>query len=114
MWRPEMKFHPHGVGKDRQTVTFSKVQERIEIKVQKEYKYGKDIAESIREMQQIDLSPLTPEMGESNELDPAKRAREEKALEIVFQQRMSRFLKRVEKLEENMGKAYRLILLPSI
>ena len=104
-----MKFHPHGIGRDRQTVTFNKVKERIEMKIQKEYEYGRDIAESIRDMKLIDLSVLAPELGTSKEIDPVKRVREEKAMDIIFQQKTSRYLKRIEKLEENMGKAYSLI-----
>ena len=99
-----MKFHPHGVGRDRQTVTFNKVKERIVMKIQKEYDFGKDMAESIRDMKLVDLTALAPELGESNELDPARRAREERSLDIIFQQRTARYLKRVEKLEENVGK----------
>ena len=104
-----MKFHPHGIGRDRQTVTFNKVKERIEMKIQKEYEFGWDMAESIRDMKLIDLTLLAPELGELTETDPQKRTREEKALDIIFQQKTSRYLKQVEKLEENMGKAYSLI-----
>ena len=104
-----MKFHPHGVGRDRQTVTFNKVKERIEMKIQKEYEYGRDMAESIRDMKLIDLSVLAPELGDSKEVDPVKKAREEKALDIIFNQKTARYLKRIEKLEENMGKAFSLI-----
>ena len=104
-----MKFHPHGVGRDRQTVTFNKVKERIEMKIQKEYEFGRDMAESLREMKLVDLSVLAPELGESTELDPVRRAREEKSLDIIFNQKTARYLKRVEKLEENLGKAYSLI-----
>ena len=104
-----MKFHPHGVGRDRQTVTFNKVKERIEMKIQKEYEFGRDMAESLREMKLVDLTVLAPELGESTEPDPVKRAREEKSMDIIFQQRTARYLKRVEKLEENLGKAYSLI-----
>ena len=81
-WRPEMKFHPHGVGRDRQTVTFNKVKERIEMKIQKEYEFGQDMAESLRKMKLVDLTVLAPELGESTELDPVKRAREEKSMYI--------------------------------
>ena len=108
-WRTEMKFHPHGIGRDRQTVTFGKVKERIEMRVQKEYDFGKDIAESIRDLQLIDLSPMKPEIEESTEIDPAKRRREERAMDIDYQEKMGIYLKRVSALEENTVKAYSLI-----
>ena len=109
-WRPSnLKFHPHGVGKDKQTVTYGKVKERIVMKVQKEYEYGRDIGECIRDMVVIDLSVLRPQIQEPKETDPVKRAREEKALDVVFQGQMELYLKREAILEENLGKAYSLI-----
>ena len=104
-----MKFHPHGVGRDRQTVTFSKVKERIVMKIQKEYDYGRDTADSIREMKVVDLSSHRPSIQEARATDPAERAREEKALDVVFQKKMEIYLKREETLEENLAKAYSLI-----
>ena len=47
------------------------------MKVQKEFQHGKDIAESIRNMELVDLTVLKPQIGESQEIDPAKRRREE-------------------------------------
>ena len=104
-----MKFHPHGVGRDRQTVTFSKVKERIIMKIQKEYDYGRDTADSIREMKVVDLSNHRPKIQEVKATDPTERAREEKALDVVFQKKMEIYLKREETLEENLAKAYSLI-----
>ena len=79
------------------------------MKVQKEYEYGRDIGECIRDMVVIDLSVLRPQIQELKETDPAKRAREEKALDIVYQSQMELYLKREAILEENLGKAYSLI-----
>ena len=109
-WRQsELKFHPHGVGTDRQTVTFGKVKERIVMKVQKDYEYGQDIAESLREMEMVDLSSVRPTIQDPTEVEPAKRAREERMLDIIYREEMSIYLKRVAALEANLGKAYSLI-----
>ena len=106
-WRTSnLKFHPHGVGKDRQTVTYGKVKERIIMKVQKEYEYGRDIAESLRDMVVVDLSILRPRIEELQEKDPVKKAREEKAPDVVFQKKMDIYLNREEILKDNLGKAY--------
>ena len=99
-----MKFHPHGVGASRQTVTYNKVKERILMKVQKEYDYGQDIAESLREMSIVDLDALRPVIQETRETDEAKKAREERLLDIIYREEMPLYLKRVAVLEENLGK----------
>ena len=44
-----MKFQPHGIGRDRQTVTFDTVKDHIIQVVQKSYKHGLDIAKTLRE-----------------------------------------------------------------
>jgi hypothetical protein len=45
---PEMKFVPHGMGKERQTVTYQTVKEYIIQLVQKTHKNKKDVADSLR------------------------------------------------------------------
>jgi hypothetical protein len=47
---PEMKFVPHRIGKERQTVTYQMVKEYIIQLGQKTYKNGKDVADSLRKM----------------------------------------------------------------
>ena len=98
-----MKFYPHGIGSDRQALTFTKVKERIVLKVQKEFDHRKDIGESIREMKVIDLIPLRPTLQDLVETDPARKAREEKVLEAIYQEEMALFLKREVALENNLG-----------
>jgi hypothetical protein len=48
---PEMKFVPHGIGKERQTVTYQMVKEYIIQLVQKSFRNGKDVADSLRKME---------------------------------------------------------------
>jgi hypothetical protein len=53
---PEMKFVPHGIGKERQTVTYQTVKEYIIQLVQKTHKNGKDVANSLRKMEKINMT----------------------------------------------------------
>jgi hypothetical protein len=57
---PEMKFVPHGIGKERQTVTYQTVKENIIQLVQKTHKNGKDVADSLRKMEKIDMTKNMP------------------------------------------------------
>jgi hypothetical protein len=51
-----MKFVPHGIGKDRQTVTYQTVKDYIIQLVQKAFRNGKDVADSLRKMEKIDMT----------------------------------------------------------
>ena len=48
--RQELQFYPHGAAPDRQMATFTKVKERLILKIQSEFVNGSDIAESIRKV----------------------------------------------------------------
>jgi hypothetical protein len=51
-----MKFVPHGIGKERQTVTYQMVKDYIVQLVQKSFRNGKDVADSLRKMEKIDMT----------------------------------------------------------
>jgi len=51
---PEIKFYPHGSGKQGQAVTYDAVIENIISYVQRTYRYGKDIAGSLRDLNKLD------------------------------------------------------------
>jgi hypothetical protein len=57
-----MKFIPHGIGKEvRQTATYQTVKDYIIQLVQrKSFTNGKDVADSIRKMDRIDMTPKIP------------------------------------------------------
>jgi hypothetical protein len=57
---PEMKFVPHGIGKERQTVTYQTVKDYIIQLVQKSFRNGKDVADSLRKMEKIDMTKHMP------------------------------------------------------
>jgi hypothetical protein len=56
----EMKFVPHGIGKDRQRVTYQMVKNYIIQLVQKSFRNGKDVADSLRKMEKIDMTKNMP------------------------------------------------------
>jgi hypothetical protein len=51
----EIKFFPHGIGRETQTVTYHTVKDHILQFVQKTYKHGQAIAVSLRNLKQNDL-----------------------------------------------------------
>jgi hypothetical protein len=58
---PEMKFIPHRIGKEvRQTATYQTVKDYIIQLVQKSFWNGKDVADSIRKMDRIDMTSKIP------------------------------------------------------
>jgi hypothetical protein len=58
---PEMKFIPHGIGKEvRQTATYQTAKYYIIQLVQKSFRNGKDVADSIRKMERIDMMIKIP------------------------------------------------------
>ena len=55
-----MKFFPHTTGTIKLTATYEMVKTHIEQYIQKTYKHGQDIAESLRELKKKDLSGAMP------------------------------------------------------
>jgi hypothetical protein len=56
----EMKIVPHRIGKDRQTVTYQMVKDYILQLVQKSFRNGKDVADSLRKMEKISMTKNMP------------------------------------------------------
>ena len=53
---PEMKFYQHGSGRKGYSVTYATIKDNIVSFIQRSYRYGKDIAVSLRDLQKKDLS----------------------------------------------------------
>ena len=104
-----MKFFPHGIGRERQTVTYETVKEHIVQYVRKTYKCGQDIAVSLRDLQKKDLNPTVPIRGTSSETDANANAREQAGMDILYQAELERYLDRKDTLEQNFSKAFALI-----
>jgi hypothetical protein len=64
-----MKFYPHGIGRDRQAVSYDTVKDHIVQYVQKTYRNGQDAAVSIRNLVVMDLTPHEPTRGISRDVD---------------------------------------------
>jgi hypothetical protein len=107
-----MKFIPHRIGKEAgQTATYQTVKDYIIQLVQKSFRNGKDVADSIREMDRIDMAskiPVRRLLGATNADD---RATEQEGYDILYKAEIGMYTKRKHKLEDNMNKTYSLIYL---
>jgi hypothetical protein len=104
-----MKFYPHGSGKKGQAVTYATVKDHIVSYVQRTYKYGKDIAVSLRDLEKKDLTTERPKRLISAETDVDKKKLEQDGFDMIYQAEIKQYLERERALEENMDKAYALI-----
>jgi hypothetical protein len=104
-----MKFFPHGIGRDRQTVTYDTVKDHIVQFVQKTYENGQDIAISLRDLNKKDLSALLPSRGQASSTNAAIQANEQAGMDILYQAELERYLDRKATLEQNLYKSYALI-----
>ena len=107
--QPEMTFYPHGIGRERQAVSYDTVKDHIVSQVQKTYKNGQDAAVSIRSLVKKDLTPFEPRRGTAVEPDPTAHLQEQAGMDILYQAELERYLDRKDQLEQNMAKAYALI-----
>ena len=104
-----MKFYPHGIGRERQTVTYDTVKDHLVQTVQKNFKHRQDIAISLRALLKKDLTKLMPVRLDSTASDDASRKQEQQGIDIVYQAELERYLDRKDQLEQNLFKAYALI-----
>jgi hypothetical protein len=104
-----MKFLPHGIGRDRQAVSYDTVKDHIVQYVQKTYKNGQDAAVSIRNPVVMDLTPHVPRRGAATAADNAANLRQQAGMDILYQAKLERYLERKDTLEQNLAKAFALI-----
>ncbi len=104
-----MKFYPHGIGRERQAVTYDTVKDHIVSYVQKTYKNGQDTAVSLRDLRKKDLNLLQPKRGASVAVDSTEQQQEQAGMDIMYQAELERYLDRKDTLETNLTKAYALI-----
>jgi hypothetical protein len=105
-----MKFVPHGIGKERQTVTYQTVKKYIIQLVQKTHKNGKDVADSLRKMEKIDMTKNMPTRRLSQETE-ANKITEQEGFDMLFKAGIKIYTKRKHEFEDNMNKTYSLIYL---
>ena len=103
-----MEFYPHGSGRKGQSVTYATVKDNIASFIQRSYRYGKDIAVSLRDLQKKDLSSERPTRMISNKTGDDKKF-EQDGFDMIYQAEIKHFLERERALEDNLDKAYALI-----
>jgi hypothetical protein len=105
-----MKFVPHGIGKERQSVTYQTVKDYIIQLVQKSYRNGKDVADSLRKMEKIDMSKNMPARKISQETGVDKTT-EQEGFDMLYKAEIDIYTKRNHEFEDYMNKTYSLIFL---
>jgi hypothetical protein len=109
---PETKFIPHRIGKEvRQTATYQNVKDYIIQLVQKSFRNGKDVADSIRKMERINMTTKITVRRLSRVSDTDDRATEQEGYDILYKAEIDMYTKRKQELEDNMNKTYSLIYL---
>ena len=103
-----MKFYPHGSGRKGQSVTYATVKDNIVSFIQRSYRYGKDIAVSLRDLQKKDLSTERPTRMISNKTGDDKKL-EQDGFDMIYQAEIKQFLERERALEDSLDTAYALI-----
>jgi hypothetical protein len=107
---PEMKFVLHGIGKDRQTVTYQTVKDFIIQLVQKSFRNGKDVVDSLRKIQKIYMTKNMPTRKLSRGTGTDKDM-EQEGYNMLYKAEIDIYTKRKHKFEDNMNKVYFLIFL---
>ena len=103
----EIKFSPHTQGKAQ--TTYATVKDAIIQFIQRTYKGGSDIAQSLEESKQIDLTKVKPQRLISQLEDAAKAAIEQSGMDMEYQEELWQYLDRKDHLEQGLYKAYALI-----
>jgi hypothetical protein len=107
---PKLNFVPHGIGKVRQTVTYQTVKDYIIQLVQKSFRNGKDVADSLRKMEKIDMTKNMPTTKISRATGTEK-AMEQEGYDMLYKAEIDIYNKRKHKFKDNMNKVYSLIFL---
>jgi hypothetical protein len=79
--------------------------------VQKSFRNGKDVADSIRKMDRIDMTSKIPVRRLLRALNADCKATEQEGYDILYKAEIDMYTKRKHKLEDNMNKTYSLICL---
>jgi hypothetical protein len=89
-----MKFVPHGIGKERQTVTYHQtVKDYIIQLVQKPFRNGKDVADSLRKMEKINMTKNMPTRKISQQTGGDK-ATEQEGSDMLYKAEIDIYTKR--------------------
>jgi hypothetical protein len=90
-----MKFIPHGIGKEvQQTDTYQTVKDYIIQLVQKSFRNGKDVADSIRKMDRIGMTSKISIRRLSGATNAEDRDTEQEGYDILFKAEIDMYTKR--------------------
>jgi hypothetical protein len=105
-----MKFVPNRIGKERQTVTYQMVKDYIIQLVQKSFRNGKDVADSLRRMEKIGMAKhmLTRKISQKTGTD---KVTEQEGSDMLYKAEINNYTKRRHEFEDNINKTYSLIFL---
>jgi hypothetical protein len=107
-----MKFTLHRIGKEvRQTATYQTIKDYIIQLVQKSFRNGRDVADSIRKMEKINMTTKIPGRKISGASAADNKATEQEGSDILYKAEIDMYTKRKHELEDNMNKTYSLIYL---
>ena len=90
-------------------MTYATVKDNIVSFIQWSYRYGKDIAVSLRDLQKKDLGAERPIRMISNKTGDDKKLKQD-GVDMIYLAEIKQFLERERALEENLDKAYALIV----
>ena len=107
----EMKFLPYGAsGSSRSTLaTFAQVKEALILKIEKGYERGKDIAESIQQMNYIDMKKFLSIKDKSTETDFKLKKQQNESFQMIFKEEIKIYSERKTMLEKNKSSSAALI-----
>jgi hypothetical protein len=77
--------------------------------MQRDFKGGKDIADSLIAMEKVDLSQYRPRLETSILRSDSAKANEQKQFDMIFRAKIEKIIERENDLEQGLPKAYSLI-----
>ena len=95
----EIKFHLHGVGKEKQPCSYNKVLEKISLRIQQTFKNGSLISESLEKSEK--KKPKEPERKESKKTDSDEKDFEQKSFDKLYDKEVEIYLEKCEEFDEN-------------
>ena len=104
----EYKFTPHTQGKP-QTATYATVKDHVIQQIQKTFKDGNNVAQSLKDGKVYELTDDEPKRQISEEEDIRAATLEQTGFDIKYQEELRRFLDRKDNLRQGLTKAYALI-----
>ena len=105
---PKIEFAPHKDGKAQ--VGYKTVLDTIVQHVQKSYKDGKDVTDSLENEKLVDITVHKPDREISQETDVTAQKLEQDGFDIDYQLEYGQYLDRKKNLETNMHRVYALIV----